>query len=247
MGPQSTEHLPMLVGCRAADAYRELLLAYEGIREIRFCRYRAAPFLQQRIELNTFEQEIVKVALEIRANAKIPFWEAVFAACLKSGKTTEALLDAAMLHQGQGDVSEMSMDEVRDGGLEKISGQGNLNVGLSSQVTFYNGDSFHLAFLDLHCEISSDSAQIVSAVCRRIMPGGFMILDSGDSYHACGIRMISDRERVEFLGKSLLLAPIVDTMYIAHQLVQPASSIRISSGGKRHKHPTVIAVHLDED
>jgi hypothetical protein len=247
MRPKSTEHLPMLVGHRAASAYRELLLTYEGIQQICVCRYRPAPFLQQRIELSTFEQLIVKSALEIRAIEKIPFWEAVFAACLKSRKITDALLDAAMLHQGQGDISQVSMDEVRDGALETLAGQSVANVAISSEVCFQNGNVRHLGFLDLHCEISPDNTRIVSEVCRRIMPGGFVLLDSGDSYHVCGIKLLTDRERVEFLGRSLFFAPIVDAMYVAHQLVQSASSIRISSGGKQHKHPTVVSVCLGQE
>jgi hypothetical protein len=242
--PRQIERLHNLMGRQAAIAYRELLLAHEGVKEIRFCHYQAAPFLQQRIELNSFEQEIVATALVIRSNTKIPFWEAIFAACLKAGKSTNALLDAVLLHQGQGKVTGMSVDELRQGALEEVSARTGGNIGLSSEILFEDGDVRHLALLDLHCEISPANTDIVSEVCRRVMPGGFLLLDSGDSYHACGVNLMTNSERIECLAKSTLFAPIVDTVYVAHQLLQPASSIRISAGGKRNKHPTVVAVHL---
>lgn len=71
---------------------------------------------------------------------------------------------------------------------------------------------------------------MVAAVCRRVMPHGFLLLDSGDSYHACGIALLAGQERPEFLGRSLFFSPIVDSAYVAHQLVQP---MRNSHFGRR--------------
>ena len=246
ISPTSLAGLANLAGVAAASAYRELLLAHDSIDRIWISQYETPPSLQQRIQMTQFERDIVTVALEIREKAMIPFWEAVFAACLRVGKCSEALLSAASFHHGPGRLSLMSRDEVINDGLSKMTQSADVNTGLSSRVLLKSGEEVHLQMMDFRCDVSKENTRIVSAVCQRIMPGGSAVLDSGDSYHACGIVLVSASERVEFLAKSLLYAPIVDSVYVAHQLSQSASAIRISLGGTRKKTPTVLRMLLPE-
>lgn len=84
--------------------------------------------------------------------------------------------------------------------------------------------------MDLHCEVSARNHGVVLRVCRHVMPQGFLLLDSGGSYHACGMTVTSDEGRIHTLGEALLASPTVDARYVAHQLLQESSSIRISLG-----------------
>jgi hypothetical protein len=52
--------------------------------------------------------------------------------------------------------------------------------------------------------------------------------------------MVSDEGRIHMLAVALLASPIVDARYVAHQLLQDSSSIRISRGGKLGKVPVII-------
>lgn len=195
------------------------------------------------------EEELVNAALKIRKDIGMPFWEALFAACLKHHRFTDPLLDAALLHQGTGSESAIPRADVLAGELTELAHKrsGGQAVGLLSEVELKSGELRHFVFLDFHCEVSVGNIKLVSGICDRLLPGGYFLLDSGDSYHAWGIQLVSPSERVRLLGRSLFYMPIVDGIYIAHQLMQDASSIRISIGGQRRCAPRVIAVQIGKD
>jgi len=232
--------LDELIGRTAAVAYRAILLAHQDLKSCTVFEYDSPPLLQQRITITEFEKAIIEQALSIREITKIPFWEAVFSACLKSGQCTDALLAATFFHNGQGYPISYDRRELDSDALDKATKEYTRNIGLGSEVFIAHNESRHLNFLDFHCEVTDDNLRIVHQVCRGLMPQGFVIFDSGDSYHASSLNLMSAEERIHVLGKALLVSPIVDSLYIAHQLQQGSSSIRISNGGKAKKFPIVI-------
>lgn len=221
-------------------------MAHTDVKAVAVCRYKTPPLLQERINVTPLEQGIIDMALKIRSDVRIPFWEAIFAACLRSETSCESLIDAALFHGGFGDVMTMSADDLASDGLKKVASGGQRNIGLASRVELTHAEAHHLALMDFHCDVTAKNAYMVAAICRRLMPAGFLLLDSGDSYHACGVALLTVEERLEFLGRSLFFAPIVDSTYIAHQLIQSMSSIRISTGGSKIKCPEVLfaEVHI---
>ena len=242
--PTNAQKLFDLVGTDAPTAYRDLILAHADVVAITVCLYKTPLLLQQRISATPFEQEIIDTALGIRSEVKIPFWEAIFAACLRAGKCSDSLLDAALFHNGFGDLTTIATKRLELNGLKDIVASGQNNIGLASRVELADVPAHHLAMMDFHCSVTVKNIEMVTSICRRLMPNGFLLLDSGDSYHACGIVLLTAEERLEFLSKSLFFAPIVDSAYIAHQLMQPMSSIRISTGGSRTKCPEVLRVEV---
>ncbi len=229
-----------LIGKPASLAYRTLILAHQNIERCTIFRYTSPPLLQERIEIKEFEKTIIEQALSIRKATKVPFWEAIFSACMKSGECTAALLKATFFHQGQGQSIDYYRRDLESDILVKVTEGNTLNVSLCSEVIDTHEESHHLNFLDFHCEVSKNNTRIVHSVCRELMPQGFLVLDSGDSYHASSLNLMSAEQRIHVLGKSILVSPIIDSIYIAHQLQQSSSSIRISEGGKATKLPTVI-------
>jgi hypothetical protein len=87
--------------------------------------------------------------------------------------------------------------------------------------------------------VSPGNKTVINQICRRVMPQGFLLLDSGGSYHACSLTLVSDVDRIHMLAKALLASPIVDARYVAHQLLD-SNSIRVSQGGKTGRVPIVI-------
>ena len=237
------------LGKQATEACAELIRAHQSISKVRICHYEAPPSLQKRIKMSRIEEDLVNVALKIRKEVGMPFWEALFAACLKEGRFTNPLLDAALFHQGTGRKRRKHRADVLAGKLTEIAHKRSEGraVGLLSEVELKSGELRHFVFLDFHCEVSGENTKLVSAVSSRLLPGGFLLLDSGDSYHAWGIQLVSSSERVKLLGRSLFFMPIVDGIYIAHQLNQDASSIRISVGGQGNCAPQVITVQVGGD
>jgi hypothetical protein len=238
MSPQSAHE--GLLGNTAPIAYQKILLLHPEIERLSVFSYVSPPRLQQRIAATDQEQEIIRGGLAIRDATQIPFWEAVFSHCLRTGNCTEALLTGAFFHHGQGTEKDFSRTDLEEGILERISASNQANIALGSRVLTADGRELHLGLLDFRCDIEPRNTPIVHLICRQLMPGGFVVLDSGDSYHACAFQLFSPSERIRMLGRALLVSPIVDSQYIAHQLQQDSSSIRMSLGGKARKVPTVI-------
>lgn len=197
---------------------------------------------QRRLEMTSYEESILNAALEIRSENKLPFWEALFCAALRKKDCRTSLLDAALFHAGVGETTSLNRQAISGHALEAATKGDARNIGLSSKVQLATGEYRHLAMLDFHCEISAKNTELVGQICGRVIPGGFVVVDSGDSYHAVSTELFTEMERYAIIGKALLLAPIVDTTYVAHQLQQPESSIRISKGGKMEKYPVVVLV-----
>lgn len=228
------------VGMSAPAAYTRLLLGHARVRDIAVHRYASPPSLQQRLHPTPAEQALVEHALALRASANVPFWDALLAACLQRQAHTPALIEAAFFHNGPGDASTYGRASLEGGILEELAQSGASNVGLSSQVHDAAGRTWHLALLDFRCDVSPHNEALAALVCSHVMPGGYLLIDSGDSYHACGFELLTSEERVRMLGRALLATPVVDAQYVAHQLQQDASSIRISRGGKASRQPRVV-------
>lgn len=58
------------------------------------------------------------------------------------------------------------------------------------------------------------------------------------------MKILTQPEFEKFLGTALLLAPIVDRAYIAHQLIEGRCALRLTPGGGKSQVPTVVAVLL---
>jgi len=231
-----------LVGDTAAAAYTHILLSHSEVQGCTVFNYRSPPRLHERVDLTREDQLLIDSALLLRAQTKLPFWEAVFAICAFEQKCSERLICGALFHNGQGLETKYSRADLQQGILGKLTLEQQSNVALGSALINSCGQERHLGLLDFHAEISDQNTPIIRAVCRELMPGGFVILDSGDSYHASTLNLLSPQERVHLLGRALLLSPIVDVAYIGHQLQQSSNSIRMSRGGRAKKVPTVVDV-----
>ena len=229
------------VGARAGVVYRSLLLAHEAIRLARIRSYQAPPSLQERLPMTESIEALVNVAMDRRTRTEVPFWQAMMLATLDSGVVHEDVLDAALYHQGSGVSDELTRDDLERGQLEIHSRGGNGIVSLDS-LAVLEKECLHLAFMDFRVSPSEANTRIVNAVCRRLMPDGFVSLIATRSYHACGVALQQPNERIDFLGRSLLFSPIVDDRYVAHQLIQPSSSLRISPPTENGSDPRVVAI-----
>lgn len=233
------------LGLPASTAYTRLLLLEPRIQRVSVFKYSSPLPLQRRIQMTEVEHSLVEHALLLRRTAHLPFWNAVFASCLLRETHSAQLIASAFFHNGPGECVDYERRDLEGGVLDQLAEVGS-NIGLSSAVSDTNGHVWHLSLLDFRCDISAYNESIVALICSHIMPSGYLLVDSGDSYHACGMRLLSAEERIHTLGKALLASPVVDSHYVAHQLQQQASSIRISTGGKNLRRPYVVRAWLPQ-
>lgn len=235
-----------LIGIDAASAYRLLLLHHPEVQGATLFQYDSPPRMQERISVSPLDRHLIDRANDARETTGVPFWEALFARCAVEGNCSDSIISAAFFHNGQGKPRFVSREQIAEGILQTLSNDTVGNLALGSKITPTCPPARHISLVDFHCEASTSNLVIVRKICRELMPGGFLLLDSGGSYHACGVELVSDELRVQVLARALLASPIVDARYVAHQLLQESSSIRISRGGKLQKVPFIVDVEAPQ-
>jgi hypothetical protein len=198
--------------------------------------------IQSRLEGDQPALDIVNRALQMRNELGLPFWDAANLACFGTGAKAALVAKEALFHNGDGvrylrlASASVTPDELRNLALAESS---HSILVWSSKVETNAGDTAHIPMLDFHCPESPPNLELVSKVLRLLDIGPGFILESGKSYHFYGRKLITDSERILFLSRALLLAPIVDRSWIAHQLLEGACGLRISGRVPSGKRPTV--------
>lgn len=235
-----------LIGLEAPRALSLLLSSFKDVEEIYLAELRPLPALQTRRNLKQSERIAVERALRCRQTTGLSFWDAVL---LELSSVPEALglLDEAMLHVTfRGCERSLAWAPAVAGGLEQacaeFSTAGEASLVFLSQMRCRDGSSRHLPMVDFHSASSAVNQQVVKGVVERLFPEGCFLLESGESYHAYGSRLLSETEFRIFLGRALLFAPIVDRTYLAHQVIEGRCALRLTAGGGKARVPRVISM-----
>lgn len=216
------------------------------VREIRVAECSPLPPIQIRLKLTAPERRIFERALELRRRTGLSFWDAALLE-LPSVPDAFRLLDVAMMHVSMRERERsLRWSEICEGALERVSSKFTANavanLTILSEVLCRDGSLGHLPMLDFHAFKSPENLRIVEEVAQRLFPEGSILMDSGESYHAYGTKLLSPEEFRRFLGKALLFVPIVDRAYVAHQLIEGRCALRLTAGGGKSQVPTVVAV-----
>ena len=94
--------------------------------------------------------------------------------------------------------------------------------------------------IDLTCGKSADNIRTLVRVFRQIGQKRGVLLDSGRSYHYYGLELLHEQDWLAFMGRSLLLTPLVDTRYIAHRLIDDYGRLRVSTSKNKPNMPVVV-------
>lgn len=238
-----------LIGLTAPRAIAALLSSFGGIEEIYLAECRPLPLLQNRFDFTSSERLVFDRAVEHRSRSGISFWDAALLE-LSNEPAAMRLLDAALTHVTfRGRERTLSWASAVTGGLERacdgFDPTSTASLNLLSEMRCSDGSSLHLPMLDFHA-LSAVPKQrfVVEAVVKRLFPEGAILLESGESYHAYGTQLLSEADFRQFLGRALLCAPIVDRVYLAHQLIEGRCALRLTAGGGKCSIPRVVAVKL---
>ncbi|MGN7190480.1 primase 1D-like protein [Curtobacterium sp. SAFR-003] len=182
-------------------------------------------------------------ALKLRAATGLPFWDAVFL----TGETRPDgipadIVDGALLHQSLRVTAhrDVPIDQKAHARMLERSQTHEAIVALSSEVRLTSGEIRHLPMIDFASKSRRPgSAQSVITAARRLGIPGF-VMESGRSYHFYGAVLLTQDELRRHLSRTLLLAPVTDARWIAHQLLDGMCSLRISPNANGDV-PTVVA------
>jgi hypothetical protein len=217
MQPQDTTSVAVI---------REIL---DGHKEILYIHIVEFPFnrgLQDRLELTQGEERQIAKALAIRELLGLPFWEALLLTCVSNSDFSRRLLEQVKAHNRDTTVRRLSAQgsELED----YLRRQAGTNIAFSSKVVLNAGEIRHLPLLDFHCANNTANLSLSCAVIQQLEIGPGYFVESGDSYHFYGSALLTLDEYVRFMGLALHYSPIVDKGWIAHQLREMASALRIT-------------------
>lgn len=228
-----TEILPSLVD------------SFDAVGTGEFLRFTVAGRMQRRAR-SAGVMKAVEAAKLRKASTHQPFWDALFdeVAALPPHDVAE-VLQLARFHQAMEDVATRipfaldgqsvldCMDASRSIPTTNI-------LALSSKLKIASGEELHIPMLDYRVPITPQNDSLIVAQLTEIGASGWL-LASGRSYHFLGDTLLRGaRGLAGFLGRALLYSPIVDGRWIAHQLVEGACALRVSSGDPSQIVPTLV-------
>jgi hypothetical protein len=224
------------VGCDAVETVQQLLLSFGDLATATIASYSHLPIIQERIEPSEAETKIIQEALKLRQSIHLPFWDCVMLAISKSADPMDTLLDTASTHASLRETDiQLNRDSIAGGSIGshiKENSKKLRETCIVSEVIMSDGSLRHIPMMDFHSAPTKEGRIAATAVCKQIFPNGALLLESGESFHAYGLELMTTSDFFKFLGHSLLYTPIIDRAYIAHQLIEKRCALRVSGASK---------------
>lgn len=202
-----------------------IVKANPEIQEFTFQRFPSSVILQDQLsEWDADEQNMFDFAMRMREEYHLPFWDGIMLSTFNNPQASERVLKQALRHN---QVKELIHISVKD--LAHISSLSLDNLALCSEVILDNGEHRHLPLLDFHIPETPNNANIAEEVCRILALGPGWLLESGESYHFIGSKLLKWNAINDMLCQALLFAPILDKAWISHQLLERTCSLRVGA------------------
>ncbi|WP_297480165.1 hypothetical protein [uncultured Photobacterium sp.] len=184
-------------------------------------------------ELTVDEFEAVKNCIKYKNKYDMSFWESLFI-LMKEGQTvSKRMLNHSIFHNENNKYINIKRDDFFDYIKTDIDG----NVALNSKVVLKDGTVMHIPMLDFKIPSNKSNLDIVHNVIEMFNLDG-LILNSGKSFHFIGFDLITENDLINLLSKFILLHPISDKAWAAHQIIERSASLRISK--KYGKYPYLM-------
>jgi len=239
------DEMQNLVGKPAPEIYTGLIDSLPEVQEVAVTQYDVPPPIQKRARLTIEEQHLVERAVKARKTTRLSFLEILLEMSAEAQHGVDGILDAVGYHQKH-PVSRtwLSREEVLKGGLLRIckNAPSTAPIAFLSRVKTGSSSFRHIPLLDLHVEKSKQSLSIVFSIARRLLGEAHVVLETNRSYHVIGVQLLTDRQAMLFLSKAILFSPITDHAYIAHQLLEGESALRITGRANANDIPTLVTV-----
>lgn len=203
--------------------------------------------MQQRTRSDATLKLVQKARAE-RAETGYPFWDVLLTQVADA--STEAvpdILKEAQYHHDMGRVATTTeflvtdAKQVEETVEREVTGlvSGEI-LALNSRIRGSDGATRHLAMLDYRVPLTKSNETLVVQHLATLELSGWLVA-SGRSFHFLGDTLLAGQDRLtEFLGRALLHAPIVDGRWVAHQLIEGACSLRITTGGAGQVDPFIV-------
>lgn len=191
--------------------------------------------LQERIKMSNKEKEQCEKALCIREKFKFPFWDSIMVTMFDNENFSSEIFKAALFHKNNGELYKLPNDINIESNLKRLQED---NFGWNSVVELCDGSKKQIVLLDFHIPCSCINTKIVRQTLLHLELGSGYLMNSGESYHYIHNHYLSEDDSMKILIKSLFFSPIIDRLWVAHQLLNGSAILRI--GEKHGLYPTYI-------
>ncbi len=202
-----------------------------------FRHINAPPRVQHRVVGAEKSEDLIRRASSIRLQEGTPFWHTLF--LLGEDDHDGVPIDivkSALFHQDP-------VDDIRrvfqiDGDLlNSLSGwartvRGRDAIALDSEVILADGSSMFIPMLDFSVKSSKRGGEATARACVEALGVPGYLVVSGRSYHFYGEHLVDGAGQLDFWSKALLLTPMVDERWIAHQIRSGRSALRVTPNEK---------------
>jgi len=238
--------LPM--GSSALEVLLDQKLHNPQIRMISFVSYAdTAGFEERSLYGGAALSDIFNKAalLAESTGCDVPLWDIAWSLA-STPEVFEQLIAQALKHDLRGQPTQTVGFETPSSGvqsvLEEIKGsKNNVVFAVCSKCQLADGSIVHIPMMDFRCKPSPENLQTVKSSLRGAGQKKGYVLESGRSYHYYGLDLMDEKSWIQFMGKCLLLSPLVDSRYIAHRLIEGTCALRVSTSERHPKRPTVVA------
>ena len=230
-------------GSRISSVLGLILSANPKIESFTAVEYVDPPLVQERIP-GIENSAIFKQGAKMRQETLLPFWDSALALALQGSIDAHQIIDAALFHNTQPVVSHTIKAGNAENHLNNLLSDewSESTLALSSGVTLSDGSRRHIPMLDFHIPANDVTYGTVVKCLKSLAVGKFAIVDSGKSFHAYGMSLLDASGLRDFLSRALLLSPIVDTRYIAHQLRDNQCKLRVAATPRKPNEPRVLGI-----
>jgi hypothetical protein len=204
------------------------------ISAIRFQTYRQAPGLSERLArtFTSVQQGLRDSAVSLRNATGVPFWDALLALSMQQATLDERFIESALAHDMNPNEEEMlvSAAEISAENLSGIISTLRSGYGLAacSLVRLNSNDTAHIPMLDFRCPCNEQNAKAIEKMLLLMGHAEGILVESGHSYHFYGTSLLSHVEWVRFMGRALLFAPVVDSRFVGHRLVDGQCRLKVN-------------------
>lgn len=214
------------------DVIDKILSHNPCIEALSFHEYSHSEMIQDRIEnWRSEEQGMFEYALALKKINGLPFWNGIMLSTFDNPNYSKQILRRALLHNSITNLVYIPRDMV----LSSLKS----SYALCSKVKINkSSEEFHLPLIDFHIPPSNLNQHVVSDVCKYLDVGPGWILNSGESYHFIGANPVAWVDLNNVLCRAIVYSPIVDAIWISHQLREKSCSLRI--GEKNGRVPEVV-------
>lgn len=220
----------------------------EVVSALRFKVYGPTPLLEERISKSAdpLILNILQQASELRkqwsemTGTQLAFWDSISAVSLLE---TDSLIEEAVRHDPRSITEEVSVESLSLESLQEMSRarSNEFAMGLYSGCRLENGSFAHIPMMDFRGTPSERHLARIKKGLYSIDQTRGVILTSGRSYHFYGFDLLTQQQWFTFMGRCLLLAPLTDSRYIAHRLIEGEAALRLTRSVSKPEIPSVIA------